>query len=97
MTPIDLHRYHQQHSTDLISDCVLDVIASFKQATTTQKIVDYCSETGLSSPATTHKKIGVLKQLGLIESVNQAQDTDRRKNYLRTTDHGAKYLRGWEK
>jgi Fe2+ or Zn2+ uptake regulation protein len=77
-------------------DCVLDLLSDFPKPTPTQTIVDECAKDKVSSPATTHKKLGQLKKLGFVREVKHDNDKDGRKCYIQVTEQGMKYLTDWE-
>jgi Fe2+ or Zn2+ uptake regulation protein len=96
MRPLRVLNLQQQQGTDFVADCVLDLLSDFPKATPTQTIVDECHKDKVSSAATTHKKINLLKKLGLVEEFAHPQDKDKRKCYIKVSDKGMSYLKDWE-
>lgn len=95
MRPLDLQNFYIKRDTDFIFDCVLDMLSSYKSSTTVQVLINDCLRFGISSPATTHKRLALGKNLGFIETVDHAEDKDRRKTYIRATTKGLDYLHAW--
>jgi len=96
MRPLKVLQMQKEKGMDFVADCVLDLLSDFPKATATQTIVDECAKDKVSSPATTHKKLGQLKKLGLVEEVDHAHDLDKRKTFVRITPKGMEYLSTWE-
>ena len=96
MRPLKVLAYQRKKDMDFVADCVLDILSDFPKATLTQTIVDECSKDKVASPATTHKKLAQLKQLGLVEDYAHPHDNDGRKRYIKISADGLKYLNGWE-
>lgn len=96
MRPLRVLRLQEQRGMDFVADCVLDLVSDFPKPTTTQTLVDECLKDGVSSPATTHKKLQQLKKLGLVEDYAHPQDKDTRKRYVKVSSVGLKYLSMWE-
>ena len=96
MRPLRVLSLQKDHEMDFVADCVLDLLSDFPKATLTQTIVDECSKDKVASPATTHKKLAQLKQLGMVEDYEHPQDNDGRKRYIKISAKGMKYLNGWE-
>jgi hypothetical protein len=96
MRPLKVLAYQRKEKMDFVADCVLDLLSDFPKATTTQTIVDECSKDKVSSPATTHKKLAQLKDLGMVDDFANPHDNDGRKRYIKISAKGMKYLNGWE-
>lgn len=96
MRPLKVVDLQKERHMDFVADCVLDLVSDFPKPTTTQTIVDECLKDGVSSPATTHKKLKQLKKLGLVEEYAHPTDTDTRKRYVKVSPVGLKYLSIWE-
>ena len=96
MRPIRVIALQQQHNLDLICVGVLDVLSDFTKPTPTQTIVDECNKDRVSSAATTHKKLALLKAFGLVAEHVHPEDKDGRKCYVKVTDAGMKLLNDWE-
>lgn len=96
MRPLRVLSFQRDHEMDFVADCVLDLLSDFPKATPTQTIVDECSKDKVSSPATTHKKLNMLKKLGLVDVVPHPNDKDGRKCYIKVSAKGMDYLNKWE-
>lgn len=96
MRPLKLNELHMDYKTDHVADCVLEVLADFGDAVTTQTFVNKCLQEGAASPATVYKKISQLKGLGFIADVEHAQDKDGRKAYIQVTREGLGYLKKFD-
>ena len=83
-----------KHEVDLIATCVLDVLSDFKGSVSTQTLVDECSQDGVSSPATTNRKISLLKGKKFIDS---KFIKDKRQILIKVSPIGMNYLKEWEK
>ena len=96
MRPLKVLQMQKETGIDFVADCVLDLLSDYPKATTTQVIVDECHKDKVSSPATTHKKLGLLKKLGLVREITHPDDKDGRKCYIQITEKGMQYLTTWE-
>ena len=96
MRPLKILQMQKENNMEFVTDCVLDLLSDYPKATTTQVIVDECSKDRVSSPATTHKKLGQLKKLGFVREITHPDDKDRRKSYIQITEKGMQYLTKWE-
>lgn len=96
MRPLKILQLQREKETDFVMDCVLDLLSDFPKMTSTQTIVDECAKDKVSSPATTHKKLGQLKKLGFVKEVNNPNDNYKRKCFILITDKGMEYLNAWE-
>lgn len=96
MRPLRVLNLQKDNGTDFVTDCVLDLLSDFPKATATQTIVDECNKDKVSSPATTHKKLNMLKKLGLVEVLAHPDDKDGRKCYIKVSIKGMDYLTKWE-
>jgi len=81
---------------DFVAVCVLDMLSDFPDPTPTQTIVDECAKDKVASAATTHRKLGTLKAMGLVSEHLHPEDKDGRKCYIKITDTGMKLLNEWE-
>ena len=96
MRPLRVLSLQKDNGMDFVTDCVLDLLSDFPKATATQTIVDECNKDKVSSPATTHKKLNMLKKLGLVEVLAHPDDKDGRKCYIKVSAKGMDYLIKWE-
>jgi len=96
MRPLRVLSLQKDNGMDFVTDCVLDLLSDFPKATATQTIVDECNKDKVSSPATTHKKLNMLKKLGLVEVLAHPDDKDGRKCYIKVSAKGMDYLTKWE-
>ena len=96
MRPLKVLNLHQQTGLDFVAVCVLDLLSDFPKPTPTQTIVDECNKDRVSSAATTHKKLALLKAFGLVAEHVHPEDKDGRKCYVKVTDTGMKLLNDWE-
>lgn len=96
MRPLRVLNLQKDHETDFVADCVLDLLSDFPKPTPTQTIVNECSKDKVSAPATTHKKLNMLKRLGLVDVHAHPQDKDGRKCYVKVSPKGMDYLNKWE-
>jgi DNA-binding PadR family transcriptional regulator len=96
MRPLRVLSLQKDNGMDFVTDCVLDLLSDFPKATATQTIVDECNKDKVSSPATTHKKLNMLKKLGLVEVLAHPDDKDGRKCYIKVSAKGMDYLNKWE-
>ena len=96
MRPLRVLSLQKDNGMDFVTDCVLDLLSDFPKATATQTIVDECNKDKVSSPATTHKKLNMLKKLGLVEVLAHPDDKDGRKCYIKVSAKGMDYLNEWE-
>jgi hypothetical protein len=94
MRPIKVLELQNKHEVDLIATCVLDVLSDFKGSVSTQTLVDECSQDGVSSPATTNRKISLLKGKNFIDS---KFIKDKRQILIKVSSTGMNYLKEWEK
>ena len=94
MRPIKVLELQNIKGVDLIATCVLDVLSDFKKPIHTQALVDECSQDSVSSPATTNRKIHLLKSKKLIDS---KFIKDKRQILIQVSIMGLKYLNQWEK
>lgn len=96
MRPLRVLSLQKANGTDFVADCVLDLVSDFPSPTPTQTIVDECQKDRVSSPATTHKKLGQLKKLGFVEEYAHPEDKDGRKCYIKISQAGLDHLYKWE-
>jgi hypothetical protein len=96
MRPIRVIALQQEHGIDLVCVGVLDVLSDFSGMIPTQKLVDACQQDKIATPATTHKKLAVLKEKKWMKEVKNPADNDGRKCYITITDAGLKFLLAWE-
>ena len=96
MRPLRVLSLQKDNGMDFVTDCVLDLLSDFPKATATHTIVDECNKDKVSSPATTHKKLNMLKKLGLVEVLAHPDDKDGRKCYIKVSAKGMDYLNKWE-
>ena len=96
MRPIRVINLQHKHDIDLVCVGVLDVMSDFPQLTPTQLLVDACQQDKISTPATTHKKLSVLKAKKWIKEVKNPNDNDGRKCYIQITPAGSAFLNEWE-
>lgn len=96
MRPLKVLKLHQQTGLDFVAVCVLDLLSDFPKPTPTQTIVDECAKDKVSSAATTHKKLTILKAMGLVAGHVHPEDKDGRKCYIKLTDAGMNFLNNWE-
>jgi len=96
MRPLRVLSLQKDNGMDFVTDCVLDLLSDFPKATATQTIVDECNKDKVSSPATTHKKLNMLKKLGLVEVLAHPDDKDGRKCYIKVSAKGMDCLTKWE-
>jgi DNA-binding MarR family transcriptional regulator len=94
MKPQSLIKYYKNNFLDLIADQVLQEVV-LKEPTTVQKIVNSCLEKGISSPATTHKKLSELKKADLIQKHLDLKD--QRISIVQATEEGRVRLKKWGK
>jgi DNA-binding MarR family transcriptional regulator len=78
-----------------MSDQVLALIADQGPKVTVGAIVHAAYEKGVSSPATTHKKINQLVEHELIRRAGDSKD--HRKRFLTIAAKGSSRLEGWGK
>ena len=96
MRPLRVLSLQKEHTLDFVADCVLDLLSDYPKATPTQTIIDECLKDGVSSPATTHKKLSHLKKIGFVEVIVPPGDKDKRKCYIKVSGTGIEYLSKWE-
>lgn len=96
MRPIRVIALQQEEDVDLVCVGVLDVLSDFNAMIPTQKLVDACQQDKISTPATTHKKLAMLKAKKWIKEVKNPDDNDGRKCFITMTDAGLKFLHAWE-
>jgi Fe2+ or Zn2+ uptake regulation protein len=96
MKPLELLKRYKETENDLIADCILQTLNGFGEPVTTYTLVMECLETKVSSPATTHHKLDMLKRLGFVKQCNSATDNDNRKKWIKVSARGALYLERWE-
>ena len=96
MRPIRVIALQQQHDVDLVCVGVLDVLSDFQGMIPTQKLIDACHHDKISTPATTHKKIAVLKAKKWIKETKNPDDNDGRKCFIMLTQAGMDFLKAWE-
>lgn len=96
MRPLRVLSFQNQFGMDFVADCVLDLLSDYPKATPTQTIVDECNKDKVSSQATTHKKLTLLKKLGFVEVITHPDDKDGRKCYIKVSQKGMEYLTKWE-
>jgi DNA-binding PadR family transcriptional regulator len=96
MRPLRVLNFQREHEMDFVADCVLDLLSDFPKPTPTQTIVDECNKDKVSAPATTHKKLNMLKRLGLVDVHKHLHDNDGRKCYVTVSKKGLEYLNSWE-
>jgi DNA-binding MarR family transcriptional regulator len=96
MRPLRVLKLQQENDIDFVTMCVLDMLSDFTKPTPTQNIVDECAKDKVSSAATTHRKLGVLKTMGLANEYAHPEDKDARKCYIKITDAGMDLLNKWE-
>lgn len=95
MKPLDLLECYRETILDLNADQILDLLCSRKDPWRVQSVVDECSITGISSPATTYKKIDALLAQGLVDK--SVHHEDFRVKMLRPTKQGRERIKNWGK
>ena len=96
MRPISVHQLQQDFGMEMGADCVLDVLSDFRGPTPTESLVRECHKDKISAPATTYKKLSVLKAKGFVREHKHPEDRDQRKTWIEITDKGLEYLTAWE-
>lgn len=96
MRPLKVLELQRSIGLDFGADCVLDLLSDYPNMTPTQTIVDECLKDKVASPTTTHKKLALLKKVGLVKEVKHPTDKDQRKCYIMLTPKGMEYLNKWE-
>lgn len=96
MRPLRVLSLQKDNEMDFVADLVLDLLSDFPKPTATQTIVDECAKDKVSSPATTHKKLNMLKKLGFVDVHAHPEDKDGRKCYVKISSKGMDYLNQWE-
>ena len=96
MRPIRVINLQQEHDIDLGCVGVLDVLSDFPNAIPTQMLVDACQQDKIATPATTHKKIAVLKAKKWVKEVKHPSDNDGRRCYIQISPAGSAFLSKWE-
>jgi hypothetical protein len=96
MRPLKVFALQQASAMDFVSDCVLDLLSDFPKPTPTQTIVDECAKDKVSSAATTHKKLNLMKKLGFVDVHTDHKDKDGRKCFITVSKKGLEYLNQWE-
>jgi hypothetical protein len=97
MQPLDIVNYYKKAETDLIADAVLQKLHALGTPVPTTNLVTGCLKDGISSPATTHAKIEMLKSVGYIKEYNHPTDKDTRKVWIKVGARGELYLERWMK
>ena len=97
MRPLKVLKHQTLHGMDFVADCVLDLISDYTNITPTQVIIDECLKDKVSSQGTTHRKLALLKSLGLVAEHVHPSDGDGRKCFIKVTEKGLRYLITWEK
>ena len=96
MRPIRVHQLQSERGLDLGCDCVLDVLSDYRDPIPTETLVKECHKDRISAPATTYKRLSLLKIKGLVADYTHPTDTDARKSYIHITKAGLGYLEAWE-
>jgi DNA-binding PadR family transcriptional regulator len=96
MRPIRVYQLQREFSMEMGADCVLDVLSDFRGPTPTEALVTECHKDKISAPATTYKKLSLLKAKGLVRECNHPSDRDQRKTWIEITEKGLEYLTAWE-
>ena len=96
MRPIYVHQLHQDFGMEMGADCVLDVLSDFRGPTPTESLVREGHKDKISAPATTYKKLSVLKAKGFVREHKHPEDRDQRKTWIEITDKGLESLTAWE-
>jgi len=96
MRPIRVYQLQQEFGLEMGADCVLDVLSDFRGPTPTESLVRECHKDKISAPATTYKKLSILKAKGFVREHDHPNDRDQRKTWIEITEKGLKYLNAWE-
>ena len=96
MRPISVYQLQQDFGMEMGADCVLDVLSDFRGPTPTESLVRECHKDKISAPATTYKKLSILKAKGFVRECKHPEDRDQRKTWIEITDKGLEYLNAWE-
>ena len=96
MRPLRVMSLQNEHGLEFKTVCVLDLLSDFPNPTRTQLIVDECAKDKVSSGASTHKKLGELKEKGFVKEHAHAENKDGRRRYIQITDAGMQFLKQWE-
>jgi DNA-binding PadR family transcriptional regulator len=96
MRPIRVYQLQREFSMEMGADCVLDVLSDFRGPTPTEALVTECHKDKISAPATTYKKLSVLKAKGFVREHKHPEDRDQRKTWIEITEKGLEYLTAWE-
>jgi len=96
MRPIRVYYQQKSHGMDMGADCVLDVLSDFRGPVPTEMLVRECRKDKISAPATTYKKLALLKAKGFAADYEHPEDRDQRKSYIHITEKGLQYLHKWE-
>lgn len=94
MKPQSLVKYYKKNGLDLVADQVLQEVV-LKHPVRVQQIVTSCLAKGISSQATTHKKLNDLTKVGLLSK--QVDLYDNRVHILQVTEKGLLRLKKWGK
>lgn len=96
MRPIRVFELQSRHGMDMGSDCVLDVLSDYQNPIPTETLVTECHKEKISAPATTYKRLTVLKARGFVADYTHPTDNDGRRSYIHITPKGLTYLQKWE-
>ena len=96
MRPIKVYYQQKDNGMDMGADCVLDVLSDFSGPVPTEKLVRECHKDKISAPATTYKKLALLKTKGFVLDYVHPEDKDQRRSYIHITEKGLQYLHKWE-
>lgn len=96
MRPIRVYYQQKEYGMDMGADCVLDTLSDFSGPVPTEKLVAECKKDRIAAPATTYKKLSLLKAKGFVVDYTHPEDRDQRKSYIHITEKGLQYLNRWE-
>jgi hypothetical protein len=96
MRPIRVFQIQTKHKMDMGCDCVLDLLSDYRDPIPTETLVAECHKEKIAAPATTYKRLGILKGKGFVADYTHPTDHDRRKSYIVLTKLGLGYLQSWE-
>jgi len=92
-SPLSVMDFYRAKGLDLTCDQILAMIKELGPGTTVEKVVDVADEEGISSRATTFKKLKALEKAGFISSI--IPEDDQRYRLLAVSRKGRDRLQGW--